>query len=285
MEIFKFIFGVRIMRQEITWMLGLAASLLCSLPFASAQGFPSKNELMGSTWDSTYTTRSGQRVAATVQFDGRNGTYDTEFGQGRLSNIEYGVDTRTNPSRPFFQITGRWSFLGENGTFLFASNGGSAFKGSWTSNSGGGGRWDGQLSQPVVIGGGNVDQFVQVQVGVVYDRTWSYNAQKDYYYKKCSFPGGGYQYIIYYVEKPEWIYWYNPVKQVCWCACPTVKHPQWGRDVAAGKDLFLMATDKQRDPRDTTFPSDNGANFKTGATAKDNDGSDVNLGCPPTDLP
>jgi hypothetical protein len=272
------------MRTNLGIYLAVALGVVSSLQTVSAQSFPTKDELAGSAWDSVYTTRNGQQVAATIQFNGRNGTYDTNFGQGRLSNIEYGVDTQTNPGRPFFQITGRWSFLGETGTFLLSSNGGDAFRGSWNSNSGGGGRWNGTLIQPVAVGGGG-DELAQVGGGVVYDRDWSYNAGKGYYYKKCSFPAGGYQYIIFYSQKPQWIYWYNPVKEVCWCACPTVKHPTFGDDVAAGKDLFLMAKDKARDPRDTTFPDANGANFQVGATAKDRDGSDVNLGCPPTDLP
>jgi hypothetical protein len=135
------------------------------------------------------------------------------------------------------------------------------------------------------VDGGN-ELFAQVGGGGVYDRDWSYHAQKGYHYKKCSFPAGGYQYITVYAEKTQWLYWYNPVKEVCWCACPTVKHPLWGRDIAAGEDLFLMAKDKARDPRETTFPDGNdGANFKIGASAKDKDGSDVTLGCPPADLP
>lgn len=261
------------------------ASLRPAVP-ASAQDFLSEDELRVSTWDSTYTTRTGDSVDALVQFDGRNGTYDTDFGQGRLFDIQYGVDTSSNPGNPFFQISGKWSFLGQSGRFLLASKGANRFQGSWTSNQGGGGRWNGQLAQDGGGGGGQAGGFqTGGGGGVVYDKDWSYNQQKNYYYKRCSFPAGGYQYIICYPDKPEWIYWYNPAKQVCWCACPTIRHPKWGDDVAAGKDLFLMATDKAKDPRDTTFPNDTGANFKSGATAKDLDGSDVPLGCPPTDLP
>jgi hypothetical protein len=131
------------MRTALGLYAAALAGVVCSLQAVSAQNFPSKDELMASSWDSVYTTRNGSQVAATIQFDGRNGTYDTNFGQGRLSNIQYGVDTQSNPGRPFFQITGRWSFLGETGTFLFSSNGGDAFKGSWNGDSGGGGRWNG----------------------------------------------------------------------------------------------------------------------------------------------
>lgn len=123
---------------------------------------------------------------------------------------------------------------------------------------------------------------------VRYDKKWSYNKGKDYYYKKCSFPKGGYQYIIFYQAKPEFIYWYNPVTEVCWCCCPTVKNPVYGDAVKKGKDLFLMADKKAKDPKDAKFPDANDANFKKGAAkakAKDKDGSEVDLSCPPPDLP
>lgn len=126
----------------------------------------------------------------------------------------------------------------------------------------------------------------RVAAQVTYDQDWSYNNQKDYYYKKCTFPAGGYQYLIFFKAKPQWVYWYNPGTQVFWCACPTVKHPQFGEDIKAGKDLFLMAKKKDKKIEDTEFPDpgDNGANFKKGK-AKDKDGSEVDLTCPPPDLP
>ena len=133
------------MRSQLGIFLAVATGFVSAMQTVSAQDFPTKQQLMGSAWDSTYTTRNGQQVEATIQFDGRNGTYDTNFGQGRLSNVQYGVDTQTNPGRPFFQITGRWSFLGESGTFTFTSEGGDCFKGSWNNNSGGGGRWSGMI--------------------------------------------------------------------------------------------------------------------------------------------
>jgi len=124
-----------------------------------------------------------------------------------------------------------------------------------------------------------------VSAQVTYDKNWSYNKDKGYYYKKCAFPRGGHQYLVYYKSKPNWVYWYNPTTQVYWCACPTVNHPKWGQDIKNGKDLFLMATTKDRDLERTKFPDDaNGANFKKGK-AKDSDGSEVDLSCPPPDLP
>jgi hypothetical protein len=125
-----------------------------------------------------------------------------------------------------------------------------------------------------------------VEAQVTYAPNWSYNQQKGYFYKKCSFPAGGYQYLVYYKEKPNWVYWYNPATEVFWCACPTVNHPKWGEDIKNGKDLFLMASKKAKNLEDAEFPSagDDGANFKKGK-AKDKDGSSVDLSCPPPDLP
>lgn len=121
---------------------------------------------------------------------------------------------------------------------------------------------------------------------VTYDQSWTYNNQKDYYYKKCTFPHGGYQYVCYYPDKPSWVYWYNPDKQVYWCACPTVKNTYWGADVKKGKDLFLYAGTPAKSIKDCDFPDpgNDGGNFHLGKT-KDKDGSDVELGCPPPDLP
>ncbi|MDX1946709.1 MAG: hypothetical protein SFU86_15015 [Pirellulaceae bacterium] len=113
---------------------------------------------------------------------------------------------------------------------------------------------------------------------------WQYNAGKGYYYRKCSFPAGGHQYVVYYKSRPQWVYWYNPGAQVFWSACPTINHPTWGNDIRNGKDLFLIAEVKGRNVEDCKFPMPTGANFVPGK-AKDKDGGDVALGCPPPDLP
>ncbi len=114
---------------------------------------------------------------------------------------------------------------------------------------------------------------------VTYAKDWSYNQRKDYFSKKCSFPAGGYQYLVYDKSQPKWVYWYNPgtQTQVYWCACPTVNHPKWGQNIRVGEDLFLKASTMSKNIEDTKFPDDaNGANFKKG-TAKDKDGSPVDL--------
>lgn len=125
----------------------------------------------------------------------------------------------------------------------------------------------------------------QASAQVTYDKDWSYNQNKDYYYKYCAFPQGGYQFLIYYKSRPQWVYWYNPVKKVFWCACPTVNHPVFGVAIQNGEDLFLVATTPARNREDCVFPNvGKGENFKKGK-AKDKDGSDVDLSCPPPDLP
>lgn len=112
------------------------------------------------------------------------------------------------------------------------------------------------------------------------------------HYRRCTFPNGGYQYLFLFKAKPEWVYWYNPQKKVYWSCCPTKKHPDYKDEVLAQKDLFLIAIVKANDIEQCKFPEAKpgpggspSPNFKKGATAKDRDGSDVDLGCPPSDLP
>jgi hypothetical protein len=113
---------------------------------------------------------------------------------------------------------------------------------------------------------------------------WQKTGQGNYY-RVCRFPQGGYQYLVLFAAKPQWAYWYNPVSEVYWCCCPTIRHPEFADDVRAGKDQFLMASKKAKDIKDAEFPEDASPNFKSGAKAKDKDGGDVDLGCPPPDLP
>ncbi len=109
---------------------------------ANASDFWTKDTLRHSSWNSVYTTPDGTEVHAQLKFKGDSGTYVSEYGEGRLSNIQYGIDTQSMPGNPFFQITGTWSFQGESGTFLLASNGRNKFKGSWQGNIGSG-KWNG----------------------------------------------------------------------------------------------------------------------------------------------
>ena len=116
---------------------------------------------------------------------------------------------------------------------------------------------------------------------------WRENKEKGYYYRECKFPKGGYQYLIYYKVKPEWVYWYNPKKEVFWSVCPTSRHPVFGDRIKKGEDLFLIATHKDKKLSNTQFalnPNLMDFNQKP-TTAEDADGSTVKLGCPPDDLP
>ncbi len=271
-------------------IIGPAALLIALSPAsrATAQGITSKDQLMRSAWDSSYTSPDGEQVRARIQFNGDDGTYDTASGQGRLSRLEYGFDTNPTNGEPTYQITGQWSYLGASGSFLFSSADGGTdqFRGRWTRGDGQGGPWTGRLITP--SSGGAPNQDPNAARGQVRYGAWQFNDAKGYYFRTCTFPAGGSQYLILYPKKPQWVYWFNPngpTGPVFWSACPTVRHPQFGDAIRNGKDLFLMATTKGATIDQTEFPDDAGANLKGEAQAKDRDGSTVDLGCPPSDLP
>lgn len=258
----------------------MALYLLAAPLVAQGQSI-SDSDFKRSIWDTSYESFSGQKVSARMFLRGETGHYDVSGGRGKLSNIKYTI----KPAGAA-QIEGNWSMGGSNGKFTFfvaANTNPMIFSGAWQS-SGRSGNWRGQfegLQEPNVFTAANNAALASVSYG-----DWQFNQPKDYYYRVCSFPAGGYQYVIYYPTKPNWVYWYNPVKNVFWCACPTVNHPRWGQGIANGKDLFLLASTKAGDIGNTVFPDagDDGANFVTG-TATDKDGATVELGCPPTDLP
>jgi hypothetical protein len=267
--------------RQFAYIMTLTVCGLSAVGWARGQSL-SGDDLQRSRWNSTYESFSGDRVRATLVFSGNTGYYDTGSGAGELSNVKYSTTLGGGAT-----IRGNWAFAGSSGTFTLFVAGNSRppmFSGSWQGEGRSGG-WNGRFVG-IEPGGGGGPQVAQPGGTVVYDPSWSYNPGKDYYYKKCTFPAGGYQYIIYYKSKPNWLYWYNPEKQVFWCACPTVNHPRWGNDIRNGKDLFLMADVKAGEIEDARFPAagDDGANFTTGS-AKDKDGSSVALGCPPPDLP
>jgi hypothetical protein len=234
------------------------------------------DNIQRSEWNTRYESLGGGRVQATLTFDGDGGSYDTADGRGRLSDVTYDVRLGGGAT-----IKGRWAYGGAAGSFTFFVAGNSdppQFSGAWQSN-GRSGTWNGSFVR-IVLGGNQPGG--QVTYG-----PWKVHPQKGYHYRVCTFPAGGYQYIIYYKEtKPHWIYWYNPEKSLFWCACPTATHPQWGEAIQNGSDLFLIAITKAGSVEDCEFPDpgDDGANFVKGK-AKDQDGSEVDLGCPPPDLP
>jgi hypothetical protein len=113
-----------------------AVLCLASCAAVSQAAFPTVQTLAKSSWNSAYTTPDGNQVPALIKFRGNAGTYDTPFGQGRLAQIRYGVDATSMPGRPFFQISGQWSFQGQSGQFIFTSDGPERFKGSWQGQAG-----------------------------------------------------------------------------------------------------------------------------------------------------
>lgn len=261
-----------------------AAVCLAGAGLAEAQQV-SLEDLRRSVWNTTYTTKTGQRVGATVILDGPNGVYDIPGAEGILSDVTYQTVDRNGGWTA--TISGRWSIFGQSGNFRWQTSSflnPSQLNGEWFEFGQRGGSWTGNFAgvsepagTPAASGGG----------GATLDYgDWHINEQKGYCYRKCTFPAGGYQYLIYCKETPEWVYWYNPAKQVVWCRCPTVKHPQWGQNVANGEDLFAMATVKARMPLDCQFVDEgsDGSGFVQGSTT-DRDGSTVALGCPPADLP
>jgi len=251
---------------------------------AVASGQDIRTELRSSRWDTTYTTPDGSRQRAIVTINGNSGRYDAIDASGRvvatgqLSKLQ--VDA--NPQTQKFFMIGQWRFQnGQSGRFTFTGDA-NRFSGGYGygEKPDGGGSWTGRrIAEPPAGGGANVGQ------GQVTYGAWQFNDAKGYYFRTCAFPAGANQYLICYPGKTQWVYWYNPASQVFWCACPTARHPEFGRAISQGQDLFLMASTKGRTLDDTTFPDNVGANLKKGVQAKDRDGSMVSLGCPPADLP
>lgn len=262
--------------------------LLALLPCSSAFGQSLLQEVKTSSWDTRYEAANGARVRAILRFSGGSGSYrvlnssNNTSATGSLSNVKYFPVANSK-----VLINGNWSLQGSRGAFQFeVTRDGQAIHGAWDSvQLGTGGKWSGSRLQGGGggnVGGGNGGG----GNGDVSYTSWKYNPEKNYYYSKCKFPAGGYQYVIYKKSKPYWVYWYNPQKKVYWCACPTKYHPTWGDEIRRGEDLFLMASVKSSSIEGCTFPSvgTNKSKFKAGK-ATDDDGSTVDLGCPPSDLP
>lgn len=109
---------------------------------SASAAFWNEETLSRSSWNSVYTAPDGTLVPALLRFNGTEGTYDVQGGRGELFDIQYGVDTDSNPGKPFFQITGQWSYAGSSGRFTFSSNGRDRFQGSWQGDIGQG-KWSG----------------------------------------------------------------------------------------------------------------------------------------------
>jgi hypothetical protein len=270
-------------------LLGWVASGVLAVD-SPARGQNLRALVRSSRWDTTYTTPDGARQRAIVTIEGDSGHYEAIDNAGNvIATGELGqVRVDVNPQTQKFFMSGVWRFEnGQGGGFAFTGDS-EKFRGEYGfgNNLSGVGTWNGR--RMAGQGGGGPVQGPNIGQGQVNYGPWRFNNDTGYYFRVCTFPAGGYQYLILYPSKPQWVYWFNPNGPngpVFWCACPTVRHPQFGNAISQGQDLFLMATTKGRTIEQTSFPDDAGPNFKTGAQAKDRDGSAVNLNCPPPDLP
>ena len=125
-----------------------------------------------------------------------------------------------------------------------------------------------------------------------YDKTWSYNKTANYHYKvyhykpKATDTEYKRQVVVY---KPavskNYVYWYNPDTKKYWARCPTVNHPTYGKEVAAGKDYWSLAPKaKQHESLDEVKEGDYGkVEAKSPPVPYATD--DVKIECPPADLP
>ena len=188
---------------------------------ASADDFPTKQSLRRSSWNSVYTV-NGQNVHALIKFDGDEGTYDTNSGQGQFSQVQYGVDTTSQPGKPFFQITGKWSFQGLTGRFTFASNGPEKFKGTWQGN--GGGTWNGTA----MFG------------------SWQKDPNRDRFFCEYRYPAKNdpttinVQVMIWYHNDParSGYYYFANKEHNIWGRCMCPKHPNYDEDAMQWSKLM-----------------------------------------------
>jgi hypothetical protein len=125
-----------------------------------------------------------------------------------------------------------------------------------------------------------------------YDKTWTYNKTANYHYKTYHFKvkktDTEYkkQVVVY---KPtvtkNFVYWYNPDTKKYWARCPTVNHPTYGKEVAAGKDYWSIAVkDKQTDSLDNVKEENYGKVEEKSPPIPYSEDK-VKIDCPPTDLP
>ena len=94
-----------------------------------------------------------------------------------------------------------------------------------------------------------------------------------------------YQYVIFKQKTPEWVYWYNPTTKKYWARCPTRNHPMYGKEIAAGKDLWSLLPDEFRrdnlnDIKDEQFEK---VENKSPPIPGSKDSQSID--CPPSDLP
>lgn len=244
-------------------------TLFAALPtLASAQ--PSLHGR--TTWISHYRAIGGQHVGdTTLVLDGGQGHYSNRYVQGQLYNIAY----EFLPNGDWLAI-GEWRSGGYSGTFQFRSEHGKpdAFRGSYTVY----GRAD-----TFYWNGRHVSDARPVhRSGCTYG-PWRRDADTGLYTRTCHLPGGGYQLLVFWEGRPDWIFWYNPAKGLYWCACPTESHPLFGNRITAGETLFLVCQVKsQRLSQVVLQPESETSSQMSAANSK---GENVDLDNVPSDKP
>ncbi len=283
--------GLKMIRSRWVHLMGVLA-VYCLLSFSTPQVSAqiSKNKIKNSTWQGYYETKGGNRMNCKVVLNGSSGTYHTSDGSGRLRNVEYNFDNDPSNGDWFVRISADWyltqNWGGKYGgevSWTTSSDNYKNLSGDYDINGNRGGAWNCRLQSfnggnddfDLGGGGGGMDKCVDYS-------DWKYNDRKCYYYRTCQFPGGGYQYVIYYPDTdPEWVFWYNPKSEKYWCSCPTVKHPKYGKKVRNGHEYFHRCSQPAREIEDCEWEDE----ITTSCTAKNDRGESIDLAGLPTDLP
>ncbi len=186
------------------------------------------------SWDTYYLSIGGQRIdGTTVMLNGDSGSYSNRSVSGRLFNMRYEFLSNGD-----WLAAGEWQSGNVGGTFQFQSqNGNPRYFDGFYSVDGRSGRyyWNGQQAG----GFGSGQNCIPPVTGEVTYGPWTRDADTGLCLRKCYLPGGDYQYLVYWSQKPDWVFWYNPKAKVYWCACPTTSHPRFGHRIANGELIFL----------------------------------------------
>jgi len=125
-----------------------------------------------------------------------------------------------------------------------------------------------------------------------YDKTWTHDKDKNYYYKTFHYKAKATdkeyrkQYVIY---KPSvtknFVHWYNPDTKKYWARCPTVNHPDYGKEVKRGKDYWSIASQDQRYDTLDKMKEENYGRIEEKSPPIPYSEDNVKIQCPPSDLP
>jgi hypothetical protein len=92
---------------------------------------------------------------------------------------------------------------------------------------------------------------------------WRYSSAKGYYYCRYLYKSNSgdrsykEQFVIFNPKDPNWVYWCNPAdnpdnksgKPKFWARCPTKAHPEFGKLVKKGKDIWAILPDEKKKSR------------------------------------